>query len=458
MIYQNYRTFHLSSKNTHTNRRFVFDLFAGCGGLSTGLETAGFSPALVCELDKDALGSYLLNRHSILGGQEFRDIKNLHFNNIDELTTDVVKSVKSYLEEIDCGLVFSGKNGSNLDLICGGPPCQGYSGIGHRRSYGVEKKDLPSNQLYAKMAAFIENIRPKIFLFENVKGILSGRWTSEGRKGEIWEDVRSRFRQIEGYQVRWALVHAKHYGVPQNRPRVLLVGIREDVILQAGLDIEADVECAIKCGFLPQPSGVAPHPIELLSDLIDPSVAKSLLTQTFPDDFATRKYPEEPLTDIQKALRTLPSGEILGQGAEITEHEYSKHSPHIVNKFKYMLENDGEIPETLKTKKFAQRVIPKYWGDNGPSITATSLADDYVHFSQPRSFTVREWARLQMFPDWYQFAGKRTTGGIRRAGNPRAGIFDRETPKYTQIGNAVPVGLASKVGAHLQGILNLAES
>ena len=444
--------------NSKARPRYIFDLFAGCGGLSTGLEIAGFSPALVCELDKDAIGSYLLNRHSKLGDQAFSEMSELHFNDINELTKEVVGQVKQKLTNLDIGLNFNLEHGSNLDLICGGPPCQGYSGIGHRRSYSVEKKDLPSNQLYAKMATFIENVRPKLFLFENVKGILSGRWTSEGRKGEIWEDVRARFRQIEGYQVRWALVHAKHYGVPQNRPRVLLVGIREDVILQAGLNIEADMECAIKCGFLPEPAGVPPHPIELLSDLIDPSVTKSLLTQKFPEDFATRQYPEEPSTEIQKILRTLPNGEVLGRGATVTEHEYSKHSPHIVTKFKHMLENDGEIPESMKTKKFAQRVVPKYWGDNGPSITATSLADDYVHFVQPRSFTVREWARLQMFPDWYQFAGKRTTGGIRRAGNPRAGIFDRETPKYTQIGNAVPVGLASKVGSHIQGILNLAES
>jgi len=81
------------------------------------------------------------------------------------------------------------------------------------------------------------------------------------------------------------------------------------------------------------------------------------------------------------------------------------------------------------------------------------MPDDYVHFSQPRTLTVREWARLQLFPDWYRFMGKRTTGGIRRAGNPREGIFDREVPKYTQIGNAVPVGLAERVGKHFKVIL-----
>ncbi|MFO0734018.1 MAG: DNA cytosine methyltransferase, partial [Nitrospiraceae bacterium] len=83
----------------------------------------------------------------------------------------------------------------------------------------------------------------------------------------------------------------------------------------------------------------------------------------------------------------------------------------------------------------------------------TSMPDDYVHYSQPRILTVREWARLQLFPDWYRFMGKRTTGGIRRAGNPREGIFDREVPKYTQIGNAVPVGLAERVGAHFKRLL-----
>ena len=107
----------------------------------------------------------------------------------------------------------------------------------------------------------------------------------------------------------------------------------------------------------------------------------------------------------------------------------------------------------IKQKKFAQRLLPKYWGVSGPTITATSLPDDYVHFAQPRILTVREWARLQGFPDWYEFSGSRTTGGIRRAGNPREGVFDRELPKYTQIGNAVPVQVAEAVGLHFKKIL-----
>ena len=110
--------------------------------------------------------------------------------------------------------------------------------------------------------------------------------------------------------------------------------------------------------------------------------------------------------------------------------------------------------EKFRTKKFAQRVLPEEWDKEGPNITITSLPDDFIHFKQNRSLTVMECARLQTFPDWYQFSGKRTTGGLRRAGNPRESIFEREVPKYTQIGNAVPVKLAYEVGKHLKKILD----
>jgi len=141
------------------------------------------------------------------------------------------------------------------------------------------------------------------------------------------------------------------------------------------------------------------------------------------------------------------------KGDKISEQQYSQHSSIVKRKFLSMIQNHGKIPVEFKTKKFSQRLIPKKWGSNGPNITATSLPDDYVHYLQPRTFTVREWARFQTFPDWYNFSGPRTTGGIRRAGNPRENIFSRELPKYTQIGNAVPVKLAYEIGKHLIQIL-----
>ena len=304
------------------------------------------------------------------------------------------------------------------------------------------------------MAQVIAKLRPRLFLFENVRGLLNARWTREGGK-RIWPDVLSEFQKIPGYEVRWSLVFAKDYGVPQNRPRVLLVGIRKDILEGCDfIDPSRDREDAVKCGFLPSGrSGSYPDLCDLLGDLVDDNVAKVLRSGHYaPGTFATTKYPRPPGSDVQARLRAPPrwsSGEI-----ELTDHEYSKHAPAIVEKFDYMLSHNGKIPPEFQTKKFSQRLLREKWGNHEPNITATSLPDDYVHYSQPRILTVREWARLQLFPDWYRFTGKRTTGGLRRAGNPQEGLFDREVPKYTQIGNAVPVGLSEAVGGHFRKILD----
>lgn len=437
----------------------MVDLFAGCGGLSLGMENAGFTPVFVNELNPDAMATYLANRHHRIGGKPFAEQGHLHCNDANDLQGARLEKMVADLSALgltlpDLDEAEGASNRGDLDLLAGGPPCQGYSGIGHRRSYAVDKKDLPSNQLYGRMIKIIRRLRPRIFLFENVRGILTSKWTQDG--GDmIWPDVWGEFRRIPGYQVRYTLVKASDYGVPQNRPRVLLVGIRDDIILTSSIvDPSADEEDAVRCGFLPRGNPAeAPGLEELLGDLVDPAINRALRNQDFRQGkFESREYPRAPLTPIQMKLRVPPPAHEEWNG-ELTEQEYSKHAARIVDKFAYMIKNGGEIPEGAQTKKFAQKVLPKSWGNGRPTITATSMPDDYVHYSQPRILTVREWARLQLFPDWYKFTGKRTTGGIRRAGNPREGLFDREVPKYTQIGNAVPVGLAERVGLHFKRVL-----
>lgn len=438
----------------------VVDLFAGCGGLSLGLENAGFTPVFVSELDQHALSTYLANRHHDLGGQDFAENEALHCQDVFTLDQKRLAALASDLANIpelnfhkDKGGKARSGAGSTLDLVVGGPPCQGFSGIGHRRSYSVNKIELPSNQLYVRMAGVIRQLRPRAFVFENVRGILNSKWVKGGDE-LIWDDVRAEFRSIEGYTVRWSLVHAKNYGVAQNRPRVLMVGLRNDWLKDCKeVNPDADEEDAVKCGFLPAPfKNSYPDLVDLLGDLVDDKVEEALLSGNYPNPFETTSYPGPATTAVQKEMRRRPAGSPRDRTG-LTEQEYSRHAPDVVHKFKYMLENGGKIPKSLQTKKFSQRVLPATWEEGGPTITATSLPDDYVHFSQPRILTVREWARLQMFPDWYVFKGKRTTGGIRRAGNPRAGIFEREVPKYTQIGNAVPVKLAEHVGKHLRKLL-----
>ena len=455
-----------ASTDAGASRRLysMVDLFAGCGGLSSGFENAGFTPVFVNELDDHARETYLANRHHNLGGMEFAQNPQLHTRDAQELTgkrLDQLVEDLSSIPEVDLRFDLRASPasgaGSSLDIIAGGPPCQGYSGIGIRRSYAVDKKELPSNRLYVRMANIIRRVRPRIFLFENVRGLLISRWTRGGDGDFIFPDVKAEFRSIKGYEVRWSLVYAKDYGVPQNRPRVLLVGIRKDILGACKwLSPGVDPEDAVKCGFLPAGEpGKYPDLIDLLGDLVDDEVAKRLRSGNFPSGtFETTAYPKPATTAVQRKLRAPKPG--TGAKTRLTEQEYSKHKVDVVAKFDHMLANDGEIPEHFQTKKFSQRALKPRWGSGGPNITATSLPDDYVHFSQPRILTVREWARLQLFPDWYQFAGKRTTGGLRRAGNPLEGNFDREVPKYTQIGNAVPVGLAQKVGEHFKKILDTA--
>ena len=404
------------------------DLFAGCGGLSLGLEQAGLYPLYVNELNKDALETYLINRDD-----DYPHLRSkFNSNDIKECISDsFFKKLKSDLKK-DFGI-------KQVGLICGGPPCQGFSGIGIRRSYSVEKEQLPSNHLFQDMAYFIHKMQPKAFIFENVEGLLTARWNKDGKKGEIFKQVFETFKNLKGYTVKKKLVHAKDYGVPQNRPRILIIGIQSKIF-----KCKNENDDAFDAGLLPDIVGSAPNLEDIFDDIID---------SNFKYGGETKIYPKEAETEWQKKLRKR-NNKIFKKGDELTEQEYSNHSSKTQEKFRSMIENNGIIPDKYKTKKFAQRLLPNKWGNKGPSITITSLADDFVHYKQARTPTVRECARIQTFPDWYQFAGKRTTGGIRRAGNPRKNMFDREVPKYTQIGNAVPVELARNLGKHIKNLIS----
>jgi DNA (cytosine-5)-methyltransferase 1 len=408
----------------------VIDLFAGCGGLSLGLEKAGFQPIFVNELNDSAMQTYLINRESTnpLLSRKY------HSSNIKDMVLNT-----SYIDDLLSGFKSDYKV-QEVDLVVGGPPCQGYSGIGHRRSYSVEKKQLPSNHLYQDMAYVISRIHPKIFLFENVRGLLSARWTKDGNKGEIWADVKKTFREIPGYQIQEKLIFAKDFGIPQYRPRVIMIGVREDV--DQRIENQQRKESNY---YFPDDKEQYPNLNEMLDDLVD---------SNYKNGGSTNLYPSDPMNNLQEELRFNPKSDmVLRKGSEVKEQDYSKHSQEILTKFEFMQKNNGVIPDHLQTKKFSQRLLPPKWDNREPFITITSMPDDYVHYSQPRTLTVREWARLQFFPDWYLFSGNRTTGGIRRAGNPRMGNFDRELPKYTQIGNAVPVKLAEAFGKHLFSLL-----
>ena len=413
------------------------DLFAGCGGLSRGLEWAGFECIAFNEINKDASDTFAKNFPEAIRLQG--DIK-------VALTDEVISEILNP--------IISDKGG--LDLLCGGPPCQGYSGIGHRRTHKLDKKDIPTNHLFHEMIRAIGNLQPNVFLFENVEGILSGKWTPKGKKGEIFRDVWEAFSSIDGYVAQPTLLHAYGFGVPQNRPRVMIMGIKEEYtkgLIPTTFDpkntsMSYASQLRNNGGFFPcwdEENITAPDLIDVISDLDFEGWSKE-----------KPRYKKKAMTEFQQFLREGVQRDEKGREI-LTDHDFSNHKPHVIERFQYMLDNNitkkSDLPLHMQTKKFNQKPLPARWGKK-PTMTVTSLPDDYVHYKRPRTFSVREWARLQTFPDKHIFCGKRTTGGDRRAGNPGEGIWDREVPKYTQIGNAVPPLLGKAVGDRIRQILS----
>lgn len=464
------------------------DLFAGCGGLARGLEWAGFDCLAFNELNEDAADSFAAN---------FPNAMRFDGDLRTALSNKVIKSTLVPLIEARGG----------LDLLTGGPPCQGYSGIGHRRTHAMNKHEIPTNHLYLEMVRVIKALKPRVFLFENVEGILSSTWydySAEKRlvknwiknptevtvsgirsfsdaydivlkgqkkaellenlsielttkadehrelnRGEIFRDVWASFSGIRGYVAQPTLLHSYGFGVPQNRPRVMILGVRKELLQGTGKKPAAfdtsnkNYAAKLRCngGLFPtwdEDVLKAPHLIELLSDL----------NFTGWSEDEQPYYQLEPTTDIQRFFRKDVPRDAEGRQV-LRDHEFSKHSLLVVERFQYMLDHGvtvmSDLPERLQTKKFSQKPLPARW-KHQPTFTVTSLPDDYVHYSEPRSFSVREWARMQTFPDHHIFCGKRTTGGSRRAGNPAEDDWEREVPKYTQIGNAVPPLMAEAIG------------
>ncbi len=404
------------------------DLFAGCGGLTRGLEDAGFKCLAFNELNKDAAASFSAN-----------------FNKAQMLSNDIYNVTR---KELKAKL---GDKYKSIDLVCGGPPCQGFSGIGHRRSFSVEKEDIPTNHLYEEMIRVIKSIRPKAFLFENVRGLLSSKWNSEGENGEIFRQVYEAFKSIPGYRVQPTLIHASWFGVPQNRPRVMIMGLREEIFDAAGITLpEFDLDRKASTfpsqlrnngGMFPVWDGkhTAPGVEEMISDLA------YKITDWYAEKGIHRM---KARNSLQRSMRE--DLEVVSGKQKLTDHFVSNHSDKVRERFQYMIDNNirniRDLPEKKRTKKFSQKLLPREWENGAPTITCCSNSDDYVHYSIPRALSVREWARLQTFPDHHEFRGPRTTGGVRRAGNPDEGNWDREVPKYTQIGNAVPPLLAKAIG------------
>lgn len=396
------------------------DLFAGCGGLSLGLHNAGWKGLFAIEKSADAFKT--LKHNLIKKKNHFTWVKWLRRRNYN---IDTV--INNYEENLKL------LRGS-VDMVTGGPPCQGFSMAGRRN-----EKDK-RNSLVRSYIKFIELVMPKIIFFENVKGFTL-EFKKNSEKGKIYSEfVVSELERI-GYKVHPELVNFGEYGIPQKRTRFILVGVRKDL---ADKNDKIAEEFFIKLKenresfLINKKLSINTNLEDAISDLL---YAHGTTESPDTKSFKAGYYAEEAKSEYQKLMRQNIAQNIADS------HRFSKHRPHIVERLQKILESSRknkdigkDLRDELQLKKHTLIATDK--AEKCPTLT--THPDDLVHYCEPRILTVREYARIQSFPDDFEFKGKYTTGGLRRR---------VEVPRYTQIGNAIPPLFGEQSGIILKEFL-----
>lgn len=439
---------------------YAIDLFCGAGGMSEGLIQAGFHILFSSDINSDVQRTYM-NRHEQLG---LHQGVNTHFHrgDIRELNGDMIREAIRNLE------IFRGRDIPEIDAIFGGPPCQGFSRAGRR-----DPND-PRNMLFREYLRVISEVRPKYVVLENVTGFTDTRFYGFiGVTGHRYEDgelvpdiLRNEFRLI-GYQtLEPRILNAAHYGVPQRRNRIIVMAHRNDMVAPVYPEATHNDETALTI-------------TDAISDLIrDDNVRNQVHAENTEYQMSSR------------AGRTPDmNGNPINSNGGIYNNEISAHQQIISERF--ALFREGEDGVGLKSRVMSegidianspaliaycvdkmgideQAVIDLFRRGNvsrenadilltkknirtrldrtRPSATVMTIADDYISPFEPRTFTVRELARIQSFDDSFEFLGKRTTGGLRRR---------VEVPQYSQVGNAVPPLLARAIATEIMRVLEV---
>ena len=382
-------------------------------------------------------------------------------------------AVRALRDVLDSGAAMGRLIADGVDVVVGGPPCQGFSLAGRRNPDDVRNK-LPWEYL-----EFVERTSPKLVVIENVVG-MSHKFARDEEAPFV--QLQQALREInDGYVVQGVAVNALHYGAPQNRPRLMIIGVRADVAIErsirgsgflwrSGFLDEIDVDSIPDLAPIPSVSrGNSPTIADAIGDLqsLLPAphsnrskalhkatksrtswgLPKSRITRDVLPNQQPRRHSESTQqrfrlyqwlrdNDLQPRLlsEVAGSGELARERIAAILHRatFPATSPDGT-----MLAASPEemisLMVELKTKKHSQKALA--W--ERPARTVVTLPDDYVHPSEPRIFTVREMARFQGFPDDFEFRGKETTGSLRRR---------FEVPQYSQVGNAVSPFLAFAVG------------
>lgn len=416
------------------DRKFRFiDLFAGAGGLSEGFVMDGnFIPLAHVEMNKDACDTlrtrscyYYLkenNRLDIYRNYQIGNItKEELYNQVpDGLIQTIINkeinedTIDSIFETID-GII-AAEDFDDLDLIIGGPPCQAYSLVGRAVSSDNMVSD-PRNYLYKRYIEFLRHYNPKMFIFENVPGILNAK------KGETFATILREFDQA-GYIVDYKILNSADFGVLQNRRRVIIIGWRREYSFEYPLfdDCNLNIEATVN---------------DILQDLSPLQRGEE-----------NNMYVDEPSEYLNEtSIRT--------QEDVLTHHICRFHNQNDVNIYALVIQawNENQrrlrytdLPAEFQTHQNTTAFLDRYKVLAGNIRCAHTMiahiSKDGHYFIHPdldqcRSISVREAARVQSFPDNYYFEGSRAA-------------------KFVQIGNAVPPlmakGLAAKIRHLLEGV------
>jgi len=392
----------------------VIDLFAGCGGLSLGLYQAGWNGVFAVE--KNPCAFETLNYNLIESKKHFDWPEWLPKEPLDIL--EVNKQYKKELKQLR----------GTIDLVAGGPPCQGFSMAGKRM------KDDVRNQLVFAYIDFIKMVRPKLILFENVKGFTYAFNKRCNPNALPYSVIVVNQLQRIGYDVNYQVIDFSEYGVPQCRKRFILVGVQKSLKKKADVFVnllKKNRDSFLSVRGLNKDTTIS----EAISDLL-----RANGTVPTPDrkNFLSSVY----------GKATSPYQEYMRQGVKDIvpqSHSFARHGAEKLACYKKLLAEypihgkriDGKAREQWGIRQRGIYIL------DGQAIapTITNMPDDYLHYLEPRIMTVRECARIQSFPDWYVFKSKYTTGGEQRK---------KEVPRYSQVGNAIPPLFAHQAGLVLK--------
>lgn len=402
----------------------VLDLFSGAGGMAEGFLQAGFNIPFATDYSKEASQTYV-NRHTQLGYLDLEffqgDIRELSLN----------RNFNNFLMD------------TNISVVVGGPPCQGFSLTGKR------SKNDERNTLFLEYLKLVKLSNPNYFVMENVEGILSYRLdkitglSQDEYIDELVPDIIKAESEKLGYKVKFKLLNAKDYGVPQNRPRVIFIGHKAVKINNTLVSVVPEPQ-------FPSPFSYRVSASEAISDLRFLKMGE--VRYEYDNRFRKTNYQEK----LIRGITPKSDGKTLS-ALKLSNHAASRHKSSTIERFSKFKpgESIDQLLERLDPDDHKKYFTKKYrcqkLHQHRVSPTVLTLPDDIIHYDSknPRILSVRELARLQSFDDSFEFLGKRTTGGDKRK---------FETPQYTQVGNAVPPIFAYSIAKEIMKSLLIYDS